>query len=262
MENCEKVLNLLNEYTDGELCENDALFVRAHLENCEWCKKTYDELVNLRSFFEESQEDAPAELCERVMSKIKSEKSAFYKRKKFAKIFGGVAIAAAISLTVLASPAILMVVTGGAKAECQDMAEALTPSLDASGANGFYYSDSDMKPECEITTQSSKFDGLLDDIFDESEDCVETDENVIAVGDFLVPLGKKFTVNMKNGTYSAIAFEAEITEEYSAYAVLNGKKYEYKVDGGFLYLNNENEALVFEIIQEKSLCFIQAEVEK
>ena len=59
METCEKVLDLLNQYADGELNESDALLVRAHLEICPSCKKAYEELLEIEKLFEEAKEEAP-----------------------------------------------------------------------------------------------------------------------------------------------------------------------------------------------------------
>ena len=47
MENCEKILDLLNQYADGELGESDAQLVSAHLEVCPSCKKAYEELLEM-----------------------------------------------------------------------------------------------------------------------------------------------------------------------------------------------------------------------
>ena len=120
MENCEKVLDLLTQYIDGELDESVAMLVRAHLEECEACREIYTELLQVQKLFAIESDEAPDELLENVMAKIKAEKALTLRRRKFTKIFTTTAAAAAIALTVLASPTILMIASGGAAAK--DMA--------------------------------------------------------------------------------------------------------------------------------------------
>ena len=112
MENkvCERVLELLNEYIDGELNESDAEFVRAHIEICPECKKVYSDLLEVERLFDEASEEVPDGFLDSVMTKISSEKQNAAKPSKKPMVFwgkfGGVAVAAAVMLTVVASPLI------------------------------------------------------------------------------------------------------------------------------------------------------------
>jgi len=239
MENrdCEKVLELLSAYIDGELSESDAEFVRAHLEICPDCKKVYDELKETENIFAASSEDAPLELSAAVMTRVRAEKAISAKRRKFTRIFGGIAVAAVISLTVLASPAILLIASGGAKAECDDMAVNFAPS--ASGSDNFY---SDQRAETEIALddrlydENGKYDGFKDVI--ESIEESNTEQS-----SFILTDGKKYTANLADGTSTPISFEGDI-------AIFDGEKYEYKISGDVLYISNGERTISFGIIED------------
>lgn len=240
MGNCEKTIELLNQYADGELNESDAAFVRAHLEECEECQKAYCQLLEIEKLFKSTAEEAPAELYDSVIAKIKAEKPALSRRRKISRAVGGIAVAAAISLTVLSSPAILMVVTGGAKAECNDMAVELAP---AERNDGIVCDDA--VPECEFTTQASK-----------SEDGKSEKEEIFEdVSAELTPSpGKKYTANMLDKTSTPIAFESEGS---MLIASLCGKRYECEIEDGMLYLTSTSERLTFKIVNGDALCFNQ-----
>ena len=225
MENCEKVISLLSEYIDGELNDSYALLVRAHLEECEACKKLYEELCSIGKFFEEAQENAPAELCEGVMEKIKSEKTAAAKRKRFTKTFTGVAVAAAISLTVLASPAILMVATGGAKSECADMEAEAAPSENGESYNKHYSEIMD------AVTEQVRFDADLDN------------GSAITDSEADASAAQKYTAYLLDGSQATVI----ITNNA---AILNGKKYKYEILETRYVLTLDEERLVFEFFTQ------------
>lgn len=244
---CERVVDLINQYIDGELNSGDTAFVRAHIENCESCKKLYEELLELGKIFDEAAEEAPTELCEAVMTKIHAEKAIYMKRKKLTRTIGGVAIAAAISLTVLASPAILLVANGGAKAECNDMAEA--PSM----GRDDYYSAEEMMPECE--NANTKLEDLLDHtndgykvVMDDIEDGkTEPDDDI---SNAKPSQGNKYDAYLLSGDIASII----LTEKT---AILGGKEYEYKTSNGQYIMNDDTETLIFEYVKGGKPCFKQ-----
>ena len=121
--NCKKALDLLNEYIDGELGANDTEFVRSHIEKCPECKKSYEELKELENILASSAETAPSALYDRVMDEVRAEKSAV-KKPFIIRKWSMVAVAAVICLSILSTPTILMLATGGAKEECADNAIA------------------------------------------------------------------------------------------------------------------------------------------
>lgn len=220
METCEKVLDLLNQYADGELNESDALLVRAHLEICPSCKKAYEELLEIGKLFEEAKEEAPAELCESVMAKIKSEPIVNAKRKKIMKTITGIAVAAAVSLTVLSSPAIILVLSGGAKAEAADNAIAMAPA-DAEERLEHFYSQAD---DC-----GAKFDAVLDKILPETETTSA--------------LGERYTVYMSDGSELSVVFTQDA-------AILGGNKFRYEINENQYILKDGDLVLILERITE------------
>lgn len=240
MENrdCEKILDLINQYIDGELNEDDAEFVRAHIDNCPDCKKAYDELSKIEKMFENAAEEAPAELCEAVMTKIKSEKTA--RKIRFTKMFGGIAVAAAISLTVLASPAILMVATGGAKAN--DMAEALSPSR---GEADNYFSADGSLTECETVIVNSSDSNGKSETYQEVMDAIEDVKKDLEdkISDTTVSQGKKYTAYLSDGSETALILTQDI-------AILGGVEYEYEISGNQYILKSGSDVLIFDSIRE------------
>ena len=221
METCEKVLDLLNQYADGELGESDTLLVRAHLEICPSCKKAYEELLEIEKLFEEAKEEAPAEICEGVMAKIKSEPIVNAKRKKIMKTITGIAVAAAISLTVLSSPAIILVLSGGARAEAADNAIEMAPADEEKREN--FYS------EAEDCSGNVKFDGVLDEILPETETTSA--------------LGERYTVYMSDGSELSVVFTQDA-------AILGGNKFRYETDENKYILKDGDETIVLERILE------------
>ena len=101
--NCERIRELLFDYIDGELDENTADAVRAHLDGCDKCKKEYREMLGMSEAIRESTVKAPAELHSHIMSGISAEK----KRVKRARLMrnltaiGGCAAAFVIIVNVL-----------------------------------------------------------------------------------------------------------------------------------------------------------------
>lgn len=221
METCEKVLDLLNQYADGELNESDALLVRAHLEICPSCQKAYEELLEIEKLFEEAKEEAPAELCESIMAKIKSEPIVNAKRKKIMKTITGIAVAAAVSLTVLSSPAIILVLSGGAKAEAADNAIAMAPADEEKREN--FYS------EAEDCSGNVKFDAVLDEAIPETE--------------IASALGERYTVYMSDGSELSVVFTQDA-------AILGGNKFRYEINESQYILKDGDLVLILERITE------------
>lgn len=225
MGNCEKTIELLNQYADGELNESDAAFVRAHLEECEECQKAYCQLLEIEKLFKSTAEEAPAELYDSVIAKIKSEKPALSRRRKISRTLGGIAVAAAISLTVLASPAILMVATGGAKSECEDMAAEAAPSENGESYNKHYSEIMD------AVTEQVRFDADL------NNGSAITDSEADASA------AQKYTAYLLDGSQATVI----ITNNA---AILNGKKYKYEILEARYVLTLDEERLVFEFFTQ------------
>ena len=70
---CENVLPLLSDYSEGLLSEKDCSFVEEHLNVCSECSTERDFVESLLTGLSSLEEDeAPQELCSRVLSSIKS----------------------------------------------------------------------------------------------------------------------------------------------------------------------------------------------
>ena len=236
MENksCEKVLDLLNQYIDGELNESDTALVCAHLESCDSCKKAHDELLALKNIFESTAEEAPAELYESVMAKVKAENSAIAKKKKLTRRLGGFAVAAVICLSVLASPAVLMIITGGAKAS--DAA--------ASIAGNRFDGLLDMTPECEAAVDADAYYKSEMEDFSDDEIQFSTSE--------LVQDGKYYKVKMADKTETAICFKGD-------FAYMGNTEYKYEISGSTYRLYTFDSEILLEAYIEDELKFIQVE---
>lgn len=213
MNSCEKTLELLNEYIDGELGESEALFVRSHLEECEDCRKIYEELVAVDALFEGAKVEAPGELLEGVMSKVREEKTR--KRARFLRVGTSVA-AAAVVLTVFSSPLIMTIANKGAsRSEAEDCvmapaeeildnkAEVLDRVEIQTAVGDYTYGEALEKSESEELT-----------LFPNLE---EGNEYVFVTKD-----GEKFTAVYKNETFES-----------------DGKKYECKFDGELMLADEE-----------------------
>ena len=235
MENCENILDLLNAYIDGELDENEAMRVRAHIDGCEDCRKAYGELVRVNELITYSAAEAPETLLGGVLEKISKEK-----RGKIINLrkISSIAAAAVVVLAVVSSPLIGRIANGGAaKEECADNAVALAPSVEQKGE--IFYSG----------TGFEKFDGVLDaveDILAPAETEAAYAEPEIAI---TVVFGVEYKVEALNGEGFTVVFDGEI-------AIFNGEKYEYKQLDDKYVLSSGNEFIYLRACQSgESLWF-------
>ena len=239
MENksCEKILELLNQYIDGELNESDAALVCAHLESCDSCKKAHDELLALKNIFENTAEEAPAELHEAVMAKIKAENKAIIKRKKLTRRLGGFAIAAVVCLSVLASPAILMIITGGAKAS-----DEAAPSISGNRFDGIL--DMNMTPECEVADDADAYykSEVEDSYF---EDCQ------LSLSE-LVQDGKEYKTELADQTQTVVCFKGD-------FVYMKDREYKYEISGTIYRLYSSDDEILLEIYIDDEVKFKQVE---
>ena len=74
--NCDKFLDLISARLDGELTAQEEASLTAHLQECPVCRAIADDMKTLHSACSSLEEvDAPAELSQTVMRKIKAERS-------------------------------------------------------------------------------------------------------------------------------------------------------------------------------------------
>ena len=235
---CEKALDLINEYIDGELGAEDARFVRLHIENCSECKKAFEELNEIKNFFESSAEEAPEVLYERVMDEVRAEKPTVRKLGAMRK-WGTVAIAAAICLCILSTPTLLMIMNGGAKAEAEDngfMSDLLYS--DAELPN----SSADRAPTEAVTdgkydvVENAGAEERVDDIIDTIEKPESFPETLFVTVD-----SGEYTAHMLDGSTKKLILDTE-----KLTAKLDGKEYTLTVSGLKYTIKNGDE-LTFEL---------------
>ena len=239
MENksCEEILDLLNQYIDGELGESDTALVCAHLESCNNCQKAYDELLALKNIFADASEEAPAELHESVMAKVKAESQAILKKKKLTRRLGGFAVAAVICLSVLASPAILMIITGGAKASD----EAAT-SISGNRFDGIL--DMNMTPECEVADDADAYykSEVEDSYFEDGQ---------LSLSE-LVQDGKEYKTELADQTQTVVCFKGD-------FVYIENTEYKYEVSGSIYRLYSSDDEILLEIYVDDEVKFKQVE---
>lgn len=231
---CEKVLDMLNEYIDGELNANDAALVRSHIENCPECREALEELKKIEQLLDESVEEAPETLCDRVMEHVRAEKAASRKKIVFMRRFGIIAAAAVICLAVIASPMLIMVATGGAKAEadCLDAerAPALEDQLTGNGAAmDDYYS----------VIENASADNSNSDILDAIKDLVDNGKAETEAETLLVDSGE-YTALLLDGCEVSLYIN---TNEYTA--KIGEAEYALKISGATYILAGGGETLYF-----------------
>ena len=230
---CEKVLDLLNEYIDGELGANDAEFVRSHTETCSECHRALEELKKTKDLFDEGLEEAPTEICDRVMGQVKSEKTNSRKKIAFIRKFSIIAVAAVICLSVLASPMLIFLATGGAKAEdgIFDLLEdSLAPNLSGKDdvRNDYPQSaDQDNSPTGDST--ESEADGSAS----------------------LIDSGA-YTAIMLDGSECLLKLDTN-----NLVAMFDGVEYKLEINGFTYTLTNKDKVLDFTLVTEKTAYFKQ-----
>ena len=197
---CEKVLELLNEYFDGELDENSAKFVRSHIEACESCRAAFDQLKRLGEIFEEEKQSVPDELYDRIMDEVRREKPTV--RKSFImRKWGIVAVAAVICLSVLSTPTLIMLISGGTRAEASDSALKADMEMSNQIVESFADKSQISKPENGSPLYSDSAGGAIEAPTEEAENSVECDDcNGI------------LRVTVDSGTYTAYMLDGSKTQ--------------------------------------------------
>ena len=256
---CEKVLDMLNEYIDGELDANNAALVRSHIENCPECREALEALKKIEQLLDESTEEAPEALCDRVMERVRAEKTASRKKIVFMRRLGIIAAAAVICLAVIASPMLIMVATGGAKAEanCIDDAQKAPALEDALTGNGA------MRDDHYSVIENASSDNSKTDILDAIKDLIDNGKAETEAATEAEPL------LVDSGEYRAIMLDGSEVLLYidtNAYkAKIGNVEYALKTDykstsSGVTYiLASENELIYFEVASHGSVIFEQIE---
>jgi len=252
MENkiCERVADLLSEYIDGGLDAKDAEFVRAHIENCAECRKAYGELLALEKLFDEAAEEVPEGFLSSVMERVAKEKQIADRKKKhpfvFSRKVGGFAIAAAVMLTVVASPLITSVLKNDVGGET-DMEYVSSPEM---AADDYWAGDK--------ASPAEKNDGLYNAEAEVSFDSVkDVVENVEEEPKYGVDFGKYYTANMSDGRVGRVLLE----DRGNATLEIDGESgsYSYEIMGGEIVLSDENGKLNFYLSYGDGISFNQVD---
>lgn len=96
----------ISAYIDGELTDDEAELVCAHLEECEDCRRYADEAQMLSDIISEGEVELPSELHDRIMSGVRAE-AMKEKRKALVRKVGlwcGAGVAAMLCISLAASP--------------------------------------------------------------------------------------------------------------------------------------------------------------
>lgn len=107
MDECEKYIDLISARLDGEISESEEAILNMHLENCEACRELSMLMENTRGVMTDLIVEPPAELHERIMSSISSEKNEKKRRFVFGRFTAAAAMLAVILLAVYAFPNIV-----------------------------------------------------------------------------------------------------------------------------------------------------------
>ena len=108
MSDCEKYLDLISAYIDGELPEQDRADLESHLASCENCRALYDTLTAVSEDMRSDLADPPEDLVENVMAGIRAENGyplADARPRKRRTVIRRAALAAAcLAVVILAVP--------------------------------------------------------------------------------------------------------------------------------------------------------------
>jgi hypothetical protein len=103
MTNCDKYLDMISSYVDGELSEEEKAELLAHVERCPSCRSILHAYETIAQETGELLSDPPAELKERVMAQIGETGGRQRKNRRF--VFGRyTALAACLALILLVLP--------------------------------------------------------------------------------------------------------------------------------------------------------------
>jgi len=71
--NCKEILNILSDYVDGELAEEQCCRIREHLKDCSACREfaeTFRRSLEIAHDLDEKH--VPEDVCERVLQAFRS----------------------------------------------------------------------------------------------------------------------------------------------------------------------------------------------
>ena len=105
MSNCEKYLDLISAYADGELTAQESAEIEAHLANCEECRSILETYRAISAEIIDDMEDVPAGFAAGVMNKVSDYEIKRKNKKNIRKIAGRwIGAAACIAIILFAFP--------------------------------------------------------------------------------------------------------------------------------------------------------------
>lgn len=98
---CNEITELIPQYVNGELDEDTAKAVKAHVDGCESCKKEYDLWLNIKNDVHEASYEPPITLRTTVLRNVALEKRKRRFNGQLSKLLGAAACVLFIFMAVL-----------------------------------------------------------------------------------------------------------------------------------------------------------------
>ena len=104
MSNCEKYLDLISAYVDGEVTDTEKTEIEAHLEECAECRSILEAYRAISEEVAFDTEEVPEGFADGVMAKVSSYEKKVKNRRNFGIAGRYVGIAACIAIILVAFP--------------------------------------------------------------------------------------------------------------------------------------------------------------
>ena len=143
MSNCEKYLDMISAYADGELTENEKAELEAHLETCSECRSILEIYSAISSEMAIDTEEVPEGFSDGVMKKVAVYEKKAKTRRKNLRIAGRwIGVAACIAVIVAVFPQMPGLGCGASGAPMENAA-ADCGSVDTTVAGSGYFDRAD-----------------------------------------------------------------------------------------------------------------------
>ncbi|MBQ8831459.1 MAG: zf-HC2 domain-containing protein [Oscillospiraceae bacterium] len=183
MSNCEKYLDLISAYFDGEVTDAETAELEAHFEACEECRSILETYREMSAELIEDTEDVPEGFSAGVMDKVAAyEKniSARKQRKNLGIAGRWIGIAACIAIVLVAFPRMPNLGCGASKDAVMESTMSGSAMNDAaSPQEDMFAGGTGAMPESSVDFSSSDSDGNAGDVTTDAapesdEECHDT----------------------------------------------------------------------------------------
>jgi len=99
--NTQEIKDIINQYFDNELTKNEEVILFTQLSQNEEARDYFKEMNLLRTVTENTSEEYPNNLDERIFSKLKTEEKINYPKQNSSKIFAAISYVLALVLLAL-----------------------------------------------------------------------------------------------------------------------------------------------------------------